>query len=50
MIRLIFNISTIIEIWGLLFYLVFVYPSGKNCVYGKRSKDLTTPIFAMYSQ
>jgi len=32
MIRLIFNISTIIEIWGLLFYLVFVYPGGKPII------------------
>jgi hypothetical protein len=32
MIRLIFNISTISEIWILLFYLVFVYPSGKPII------------------
>ena len=32
MIRLIFNISTISEIWNLLFYLVFVYPSGKPII------------------
>jgi hypothetical protein len=29
MIRPSFNISNISEIWILLFYLVFVYPSGK---------------------
>ena len=32
MIRLSFNISTISEIWILLFYLVFVYPSGKSII------------------
>ena len=32
MIRLSFNISTISEIWILLFYLVFSYPSGKSII------------------
>jgi hypothetical protein len=32
MIRLSFNISTISEIWILLFYLVFGYPSGKSII------------------
>jgi hypothetical protein len=31
-IRLSFNISTISEIWILLFYLVFVYPSEKPII------------------
>ena len=32
MIRLSFNISIISEIWILLFYFVFVYPSGKPII------------------
>jgi len=32
MIRPSFNISTISEIWILLFYLVFVYPLGKPII------------------
>jgi len=32
MIRLNFNISTISEIWILLFSLVFIYPSGKPMI------------------
>ena len=32
MIRLSFNISAISEIWIRLFYLVFVYPSGKPII------------------
>jgi hypothetical protein len=32
MMRFVINLSTISEIWILLFYLVFVYPSGKPII------------------